>query len=90
MASPACSSLVSRIGRQLASNLRIKPKSVVVVSSGAASCELATPMGTQPNALVMKPGGYRFNEYLRVGLPLLVLCYLTTLVLVPVFWPLYT
>lgn len=90
MSNTACAALLAPIGLHIASNLSINPKSVLIVISVAASCALATPMGTPPNTLVMKPGGYRFNDYLRVGLPLLVLCYLTTLVLVPVFWPLYT
>ena len=90
MSNTACAALLAPIGLHIASNLSINPKSVLIVISVAASCALATPMGTPPNTLVMKPGGYRFNDYLRVGLPLLVHCYLTTLVLVPVFWRLYT
>ncbi len=59
----------------------------------AFSCSLGgliSLVGTPPNTLVMKPGGYRFNDYVKAGLPLLFLCYLTTLVIVPIFWPLYS
>jgi di/tricarboxylate transporter len=45
-------------------------------------------MGYQTNAIVMGPGGYRFSDYLRVGLPLSLLMWLTATICIPWFWPL--
>ncbi len=53
----------------------------------AASAAFATPVSSPVNTLVLVPGGYRFNDFVRVGLPLLLVMALTLLV-VPLFLPL--
>lgn len=53
-----------------------------------ASCAFLTPIGHQNNTLVMGPGGYRFGDYWRVGLPLEALCLAVAMVALPLFWPL--
>jgi di/tricarboxylate transporter len=47
-----------------------------------------TPIGTTTNIMVFSPGGYRFTDYVKVGLPLMLLFLAVSLVLVPVIWPL--
>jgi di/tricarboxylate transporter len=47
-----------------------------------------TPFGYQTNAIVMGPGGYKFVDYLRIGLPLQLLMVLIATTLIPVLWPL--
>jgi di/tricarboxylate transporter len=59
----------------------------VVVVMMAASCGFATPIGYQTNLMVYGPGGYRFSDYVRFGLPLNVLVGVVTVLLAPVFWP---
>ncbi len=53
----------------------------------AASASFSTPIGYQTNLMVYGPGGYRFTDYLRIGLPLNFLMWGTTVLLVPKFWP---
>lgn len=53
----------------------------------AASASFATPIGYQTNLMVQGPGGYRFRDYLRVGLPLNILLGTITILLVPFIWP---
>ena len=53
----------------------------------AASASFATPIGYQTNLMVYGPGGYRFFDYVKFGLPLTVLTGIITVALVPVFWP---
>jgi di/tricarboxylate transporter len=52
-----------------------------------ASCDFLTPMGHQSNTLVLGPGGYRFTDYARLGLPLSILTFLLALWLLPLVWP---
>ena len=74
-----------RLGR-----LRLLPALVgagALVAFGAAS-DFLTPIGHQNNALIMAPGGYRFGDYWRLGLPLSILVVLIALPLIVHFWPL--
>jgi len=52
-----------------------------------ASCAFLTPIGHQNNALIMGPGGYKFSDYWRVGLPLEVVIVVVALPLLLIFWP---
>lgn len=60
----------------------------VIVIMIAASASFATPIGYQTNLMVYSPGGYRFGDYLRAGVPLTVLIGVLTLAIVPLVWPL--
>jgi di/tricarboxylate transporter len=53
-----------------------------------ASCAFLTPIGHQSNALVMGPGGYRFGDYWRMGLPLEAVIAVVSVPLILRFWPL--
>ena len=53
----------------------------------AASASFATPIGYQTNLMVYGPGGYRFSDYLRIGVPLNILLGLVTIALAPFIWP---
>lgn len=59
----------------------------VIVLMVAASASFATPIGYQTNLMVYGPGGYKFSDYLRMGLPLTVLIGIMCLMIVPVIWP---
>jgi di/tricarboxylate transporter len=60
----------------------------VFVIAYSASCAFATPVGYQTNAMVYGPGGYRFLDYARVGIPLNLLFLVITVLLAPRIWPL--
>ena len=59
----------------------------MMVAVGASSAFL-TPIASPVNTLVMTPGGYRFGDFMKSGLPLLVMFLLVGLALVPLIWPL--
>jgi di/tricarboxylate transporter len=54
----------------------------------AASASFATPIGYQTNLMVYGPGGYRFTDYFRIGIPLNLIMALVTLLIAPLVWPL--
>ena len=68
--------------------LGVDPKAfIVAVCFGASAC-YATPIGYQTNLLVYSPGGYRFSDYLKLGIPLNILVLIMGTLLIPIFWPL--
>ena len=72
----------------LAQQIGIEPRPLVVAVMIAASASFATPIGYQTNMLVYGPGGYRFSDFLRVGIPLNLSIGLIASALIPLFWPL--
>lgn len=73
---------------ELARNLGHDPRPFVVAVMFSATLAFATPVGYQTNMMVYGPGGYRFTDYVRVGLPLNIIVMLVSAALIPVFWPL--
>ena len=78
--------LVFPIALQAANAMAVSPLPFVVALMIAASASFATPIGYQTNLMVFNVGGYRFADFMRVGLPLTVLVGLVTVVLVPLVW----
>ncbi|MGR3744360.1 MAG: SLC13 family permease [Pseudooceanicola nanhaiensis] len=72
----------------LAVALGYDPRPFVVAVMFAASASFATPIGYQTNTLVYNAGGYRFADFLKVGVPMNLIVGLVTVLLVPLFWPL--
>lgn len=73
---------------ELASRLGVNPDTFLMGSAVAASCAFLTPIGHQNNTLVMGPGGYRFSDYWRMGLPLEIVVLAVGVPALLVFWPL--
>jgi di/tricarboxylate transporter len=70
-----------------AQNLGVHPKPfIVAVCLGASAC-FASPIGYQTNLLVYGPGGYRFSDYLKLGIPLNLLVILLAILIIPILWP---
>jgi di/tricarboxylate transporter len=80
--------LVAPIVMQVAVDLGVSPYPLLMIVAVSASTAFLTPIGTTTNILVYSPGGYRFTDYVKVGLPLMLLFLAVSLVLVPVIWPL--
>lgn len=72
----------------VAGALGLDPRAFVVVVMFGASASFATPIGYQTNTMVYNAGGYRFTDFLRLGLPMNIMAGLVTVLLAPVFWPL--
>jgi di/tricarboxylate transporter len=80
--------LVALIVISAAVSLGVSPHPLLMIVAVAASTAFLTPIGTTTNIMVFSPGGYRFMDYMKVGLPLMLLFLAVSLVLVPVIWPL--
>lgn len=72
----------------LAQEMGVDPRPFAVAIMFAASASFATPIGYQTNTLVFNAGGYQFTDFLRIGLPLNLLMWITAIIVIPMFWPL--
>ena len=88
LSNTATAVLVAPVAIQAAEVMSVSPRPFAMVVAIAASAAFVTPVSTPVVTLVVEPGGYRFGDFLRVGTPLLVLTWLTTLVVVPLVFPL--
>ncbi|TPN86776.1 SLC13 family permease [Aquimarina algicola] len=79
--------LMAPIAIMAATSLQISPQPFMIAVAVSASTAFLTPVGTTTNAMVMSSGGYKFMDYLKVGVPLLLLFFIITLLLVPLIWP---
>jgi di/tricarboxylate transporter len=80
--------VMAPIGITVAERLGINPDAFLMAVAIGASCAFLTPIGHQNNALVMGPGGYRFGDYWRVGLPLEILIVVVAVPMILWVWPL--
>ena len=53
----------------------------------AASASFITPVGYQTNLMVFGPGGYRYSDYIKVGLPLGLILWIVSVIMIPMIWP---
>jgi di/tricarboxylate transporter len=79
--------LMAPIGITIAGGLGISPDPMLMAIAIGASCAFLTPIGHQSNALVMGPGGYKFSDYWRMGLPLEIIILVLGTPLILIFWP---
>jgi di/tricarboxylate transporter len=80
--------LYTPVAIKLAENLALDPRPFAVAVMFSATLAFATPVGYQTNMMVYGPGGYRFTDYVRIGLPLNILIMLVVSLLIPLLWPL--
>jgi di/tricarboxylate transporter len=78
--------IVIPIAVSAADDLDVSPKPVLMAVCVAAAASFLTPVATPANLMVMAPGGYRFGDYWKLGLPLLALFGAVAVLLVPVIW----
>jgi di/tricarboxylate transporter len=83
----AAAVLMAPIAITLAREMGFSPDPFLMAVAVGASCAFLTPVGHQSNALVMGPGGYRFGDYWRLGLPLSIIVTLVAIPLILIFWP---
>ncbi|WP_062013205.1 SLC13 family permease [Aureimonas sp. AU4] len=79
--------MLGPIAASLATRLGLSPDPFLMAVAIGAACDFLTPIGHQCNTIVMAPGGYRFGDYWRLGLPLSLIVLFVGVPLISVFWP---
>ena len=87
MSNTASAALLAPIGISIAQEVGCDPKPVLMALGIAASMAFATPMATPPNTLVLGPGNFTFNDYVKVGVPMCLLSWVACVIIIPIFWP---
>lgn len=80
--------LLAPIALTAAADLGLSPHALMMVVAIGASASFHSPVAHPANVLIMGPGGYRFGDYLRVGLPLTLVVFVVTMLVLPLVWPL--
>ena len=78
--------IVFPVAVSAATDLNVSARPLLMCVTVSAAAALLTPVATPANLMVMEPGGYRFGDYWKLGLPLLALYGLVAVLVVPVFW----
>ncbi len=87
MSNTATTLIVIPVALAAAKGMGLSPHPVMMSLCVAGAASFLTPIATSTNLMVMGPGGYRFGDYWRLGLPLMALYFLVAVFLVPMVWP---
>jgi di/tricarboxylate transporter len=83
----AVAALMIPIALGIAAEAGLAARPFVIAVTIAASAAFATPIGYQTNTYVYGIGGYRFSDFLRIGIPLNLICFVVAMVVIPRVWP---
>ncbi len=88
MPTAAVAILMAPIALNTARDIGISHEALMMAVAMSASASFMSPVAHPANVLIMGPGGYRFADYIKVGLPLTIVCLIAVLLVLPLFWPL--
>ena len=86
MSNTAAAALLAPIGISIAQSIGVSPFPVLMAIGIAASCAFTTPVATPPNTLILGPGKFHFMDYVKVGLPLVLVSMIVCTVILPLCW----
>ncbi len=89
MSNTAATALFAPIGISIAQKLGASPHAVLMAIAISAASAYATPVGTPPNTLILGPGGYKFMDFVKPGIGMIVICFILCMVLLPIVFPFF-
>jgi anion transporter len=89
MSNTATTALLVPISLSIATNMGADPRAVLMATVIGGSCAYATPIGMPANTMVLSAGGYKFRDYVKAGLPLIIVSAIVSLILLPIFFPFF-
>lgn len=89
MSNTATTALLVPISLSIATGMGADPRAVLMATVIGGSCAYATPIGMPANTMVLSPGGFKFMDYVKAGLPLIVVSTIVSLILLPILFPFY-
>ncbi len=89
MSNTATTALLVPISLSIATGMNADPRAVLMATVIGGSCAYATPIGMPANTMVLSPGGYRFMDYVKAGLPLIIVSTIVSLILLPILFPFF-
>ncbi len=84
----ACAAIMAVLALATAKQMNMDPRPLLIAVAVTSSYGFATPIGYQTNLMVLGPGGYRFADFLKIGIPLDLICWSLTIVVVALVWSL--
>ena len=89
MSNTATTALMAPIGVSIAQGLGADPSAVLMACVIGGSCAYATPIGMPANTMVVTAGGYTFKDYVKAGVPLIVVATIVSMILLPILYPFF-
>lgn len=89
MSNTATTALMAPICLSIAQGMGADPKAVLMACVIGGSCAYATPIGMPANTMVLGAGGYRFNDYVKAGLPLIAIATVVSMIILPIAFPFF-
>ena len=89
MSNTATTALMVLIATSLAQSLGADPRAMIIATVIACSCAYATPIGMPANTMVVGLGGYKFNDYVKSGMPMILIAFVICMVLLPILYPFF-
>ena len=89
MSNTATTALMAPICFSIAQGMGADPKAVLMACVIGGSCAYATPIGMPANTMVLGAGGYRFNDYVKAGLPLIAIATVVSMIILPIAFPFF-